>query len=429
MRSWCLRVATVTVAAIAIASLGPGLAAQLTANIAMSHLVRLSMACSIDDPWTVVERPQLAQIASDVGRAVTCWPSNPGLQTAWVRILWFSGQPEQVVKISQQIGSVCQSSSLVGYYVGWAYEQEGMSGAAVNVWRESGVPADAFLLMRSRVELRGDRTKLVRLAEIASNLESRSSREIVRAAADYERWGLHPQAIALWQKLVVLLPPDTADYWYARGESSRLQGDVPTARQSFQRGRSLAPDESRFYEREVAVLLKAGEIRDAVPVAIAWVDKFPQDVYAYYSLGEAYRLLPDLPRAKKWFAEALVVDPSYAPAARRLGNIAVQEGAWPRAVEWLRRAIALDPEYDNAYFDLGQALFALGNTEEAVTMVQRAISLFKAARCPVAWYRELGMMYEQMGQVDQSIAAYRSAVECDPNESTSRQRLLNLLGH
>jgi tetratricopeptide (TPR) repeat protein len=72
------------------------------------------------------------------------------------------------------------------------------------------------------------------------------------------------------------------------------------------------------------------------------------------------------------FADALDVEPRYAPALTNVGNVLLEDGDVEGAIARYSAAIAADEDYAVAYLNLGVALKRVGRANEAVRCLRTA---------------------------------------------------------
>jgi len=149
------------------------------------------------------------------------------------------------------------------------------------------------------------------------------------------------------------------------------------------------------------------------------------DVYVLTARGKAMMLHYDadgLRQARQFFAQALAIDPDYAPAWAHLGTADMIDiglhltGEWDRsrASEMpsnLQRAIALDPQLPNAYIALSQAQGLLGNVDAALAAAERCRQISpNESGC----FASLAMEQLRIGRANAAVRSFEQALELDP---------------
>ena len=99
---------------------------------------------------------------------------------------------------------------------------------------------------------------------------------------------------------------------------------------------------------------------------------------------------------------------------------------YDEAEQHLRRAIDLDPTYTNSRVGLAQVLFLRGKYADALTICEQ---LVKDEPENAGFWLVAGRLCEAMGKFEQAAAAYRHALDLQPDLEEARLRLENLQRH
>jgi len=94
------------------------------------------------------------------------------------------------------------------------------------------------------------------------------------------------------------------------------------------------------------------------------------------------------------------------------------------AIQMLEKSIELDPDYAPSYLELGnryhyKSCYILGGEKDfskAVELIKKAISINSEFASALS---RLGLLYTEIGKIDESIALLRKSVEIKPNEADS----------
>ncbi len=139
----------------------------------------------------------------------------------------------------------------------------------------------------------------------------------------------------------------------------------------------------------------------------------PDDVEAYQDLGNALQALGKLDEAKRAYSLAVEIQPDFAAAHANIGNICYLQGDLASAVEFYERAIAIAigvlwcggaGMLGGIYANLGNVRQQQGLLEEAVACWQEALSL--------APNFGAGQLHWQLGNVLLSLGRYGEAIDC-----------------
>ncbi len=139
----------------------------------------------------------------------------------------------------------------------------------------------------------------------------------------------------------------------------------------------------------------------------------PDDAEAYQDLGNALQALGKLDEAKRAYSLAVEIQPDFAAAHANIGNICYLQGDLASAVEFYERAIAIAlgvlwcggaGMLGGIYANLGNVRQQQGLLEEAVACWQEALSL--------APNFGAGQLHWQLGNVLLSLGRYGEAIDC-----------------
>jgi tetratricopeptide (TPR) repeat protein len=128
-----------------------------------------------------------------------------------------------------------------------------------------------------------------------------------------------------------------------------------------------------------------------------------------------------LERAKDWGDELRLWEQSvraspnsgrtWSSLSRTLGTA----GRWREAAEKMRHAFTIDDGFWEDHMHLGNQLMHLGRFEEAAQAYQRAFQLVSDPAFKTRTAYSLGQCYVEMKRADRAIAAFKTAIEFDPN--------------
>ena len=195
-----------------------------------------------------------------------------------------------------------------------------------------------------------------------------------------------------------------------------LLGDVPKMKETDPEAYALVL-QARYlrrqrtpdaYEKSVALFEQALAIDPDyaaawASLAVAYTD---QAGTGLRPLDEGYRL------AREAANRALALDPGYAPAHRRLGQIAMSyDRDLAAAARHYERALAIEPANTDSIGSAARMASTLGRLDQAI-----ALGEYAAARDPVnpVAYSNLGISYYYTGRLDEAIASYRTTLTLSP---------------
>jgi len=225
-----------------------------------------------------------------------------------------------------------------------------------------------------------------------------------------------------------------AHYYEQLYEMSSRSEDADRAIDFYKKAFDLDPDSDVIGEQLSEMYFQAQRIRDAVLEAQSIIQRDPQNVSARRLLARIYvRTLGDLSDtsgqmdtvrlAIEQYEQILKLDPTDTESALWLARLYRLSDQAPRAEEILRGVLTREPENEAAMDQLTQLLLDQKRGTEAVAMLQEMLKRAPSAHL----YDLLGDAYAQQDDPANSEAAYRSAVELDPDEISHRRGLAQAL--
>jgi putative glycosyltransferase (TIGR04372 family) len=217
----------------------------------------------------------------------------------------------------------------------------------------------------------------------------------------------------------------------------KIYHPLVSAQSFFQKGRALA--EQGKWEEAVANYELAATFK-------------PNWVELHLERGRALVARGRLDRAIESYRQVLALRPEWSHVYLEVGNALTQRGNFNEAVENYHKAIALNPDWAEAYFYRGNALQCQGEYEQAIQNYQRAGELQfddvgldinfgralaaegrdRSAREKLEsalaklessdtfvgekaqQYYHIGIVFEELEQLDEAVESYRKAVNLTP---------------
>ena len=124
------------------------------------------------------------------------------------------------------------------------------------------------------------------------------------------------------------------------------------------------------------------------------------------------------------------IDEKNAQIWNELGNIYYNTGAFEEAMHAFEMAIELDPSYGWSYNNLASVYFHQKRYTDAIPLYQKGLLLLDDDKDKALLWNRLGDAYRRVDNHNQAAAAYRKAIEMDPdNVSLLTRARLSLLGN
>jgi tetratricopeptide (TPR) repeat protein len=113
-----------------------------------------------------------------------------------------------------------------------------------------------------------------------------------------------------------------------------------------------------------------------------------------------------------------------------LGSIYVNTGAYDEAINAFKKAIELDLSYGWSYNNLAALYSRQGRYQDAIPLYQKGLQFLVEPRDKALLWNRLGDAYRRLNEQDHAAAAYRKAMELDPdNVSILTRARFSLLGN
>ncbi|MEG3925528.1 tetratricopeptide repeat protein [Microcoleus sp. T3_D1] len=185
------------------------------------------------------------------------------------------------------------------------------------------------------------------------------------------------------------------------------------------------PEVATQYFNEGDRLLESGNLEEAIAAYRHAIELNPDISCSYYHLGEALSQQGKLEEAIAAYRRAIELKPDFSWSYHHLGDVLERQQQWEESVAAFRQAIQLNPDHFGSYVGLGQSLAKLGQLDEAIAAYRQASIL----NPDVDWiYGCIADILQQRRELDLEcmIAAYRRAIELNPDDVQAYRNLLNI---
>ncbi len=229
---------------------------------------------------------------------------------------------------------------------------------------------------------------------------------------------------ALWSDPVRLLEdaaakaPGKARTRHLLGAAYRDAGRVREAETEFRKAAALDPDRT-------GVLIDLGNLyasQERYKEAIALYEKALRrrpSAEALNNLGNIYHLQGKQEKALLYYLRARALG-AVKGTDNNIGTIYFEQGKMQEALNAYRRALMRDPYDPQVYYNLAQVYVGLRWNDQAVAAIRRAQVL--APGWPLPGFL-LGLVYQQMGRLDEAAAAYKGVLRRDPRFARAHNNL------
>lgn len=223
-------------------------------------------------------------------------------------------------------------------------------------------------------------------------------------------------------------------YYQSEYEITSSSDDADQAIDYFKKAFELDPSSDVIGEQLAEMYFQSQRIRDAVLEAQGIIQRDPNNLGARRLLARIYvRTLGDMSEtsaqtdtvalAAAQYQEILRLDPTDTDSALWLARLERLQDKSAEAEKTLRDILARDPENEGAIEQLTQLLLDQQRGAEAVSMLEGILQRGSSAQL----YDLLGDAETQQGDAAKAEAAYRQAVELDPDDTNHRSGLAQAL--
>lgn len=231
-------------------------------------------------------------------------------------------------------------------------------------------------------------------------------------------------------------PQETVDAAAAehnnQGAQLANQGRFLEAVREFRKAIQLVPNFVGAYYNLGRAYMQLKAYDDAAKAFAAAVQSKPNYGDAWYQLGIALQMQNAYSHARQAYLTALSFFPNDPNLLYRLGFVYIQEKDWEQAAHFWGRLrdeypdhpalVQVQQHLPHLYFNLGTQHYASGAMEEAQKAFLKTLEFDGSYG---AAYYNLGLVYRDLEQFDQSQSALKNALELEYDPEQVR----NVLGH
>jgi tetratricopeptide (TPR) repeat protein/predicted Ser/Thr protein kinase len=254
------------------------------------------------------------------------------------------------------------------------------------------------------------------LAMRKSKAEELGNMALVVAAIYYEE---HDSDKAL--SVLRRISPPTSESIVWQGNVYLYQDDFDEATRLYMQALELDPNDAWARSGMGHVHCDQGDFEAAIEQYQMACDLAPKLAYSRFMLGRAYDLQGNLEAAGTEYEKSIELDPDYDVAYNSMGTVYVRQQRMDEAVRYYKKALELDPTYGEAHINIAWVYAWQGTFELAVDHAQRAV--VGAYSDWTAGYSGLGVIYHMSGKYEEAAAAFRKALELDPERAATHRRL------
>ncbi len=221
------------------------------------------------------------------------------------------------------------------------------------------------------------------------------------AGIDFQQKAMVNEAVAQFKQAVAADPEFVAAYYplclWLLG-----QGEWDKAREYFDKLKSLrnkaTPKEKYQIDRLEGSLNR--DLRQIIDASHNWLEQNPNDVEAYFNLGDIYFALQNYDQALRHYQAILAINPNYKLAHNQIGYCYARMGRLDSAVVTMKRYQSIAPDEPNPFDSMGEIYLIYGQYRQAEHCLKRSLKLNE--QFANSWIL-LSNVYLEQGQHDRAL--------------------------
>lgn len=309
--------------------------------------------------------------------------------------------------------------------------------------------ATTYLLLGNLYQHQGQSQTAVLAYQQALSLDPTSIASYNALTTQYQQQAVPPdENLGLFQTATTR-NPQNASLLLGLGDQLRRYGDLETAVSAYQQAIiALQPDPAApfspnltaqhnlgvAYSRLASLYDDLGQRQTALAYYRAAVAIAPNEAPLRVVLADALRTRGETAEAETLYRTAITLNPGYAPAYSRLADLLQAHGETAAAYDWLQQGITAvktaenTPQQTRALLSLGRFAYSytppllnIGSDDlppqwQADLVIETEIVLNTYTEAVetdnnLAAVKALAFLYQQMGQPEQAITLYQSAIQ------------------
>ncbi|KUG06406.1 tetratricopeptide repeat protein [Solirubrum puertoriconensis] len=214
--------------------------------------------------------------------------------------------------------------------------------------------------------------------------------------------------------------PYSAIAWYNLGQAYYKAGQFGNAAQAFDYAIVIDP---KFYEAHAylaSAFVSMEEYQRAIDEFQLSYEEGKPTAEALCNIGECHEKLRQWDPARRYYRQALDIDPEMDEAWFGIGVVLDAQEHWFEALHFYRKAVSLYEESGEYWLALANAEYQVGNVVSAIEAYDKATQV--APEMPEGWINWSAILYEQ-GNYDAAIDLMKAASELLPTEADLMYRL------
>jgi len=210
------------------------------------------------------------------------------------------------------------------------------------------------------------------IAELSTN--SLEAWRFYMSGVDYEGKAMLSEAIAQYEKAAAADPAFVAARYkasillFSRGDRER--GRLYLEKLKLLRGKATTREQYQIDRLESG---SRGDLGQVIAVSKQWLEENPDDIDAYFNLGDLYFALQDYDQALSYYQPILKIDPKYKIAYNQIGYCYARKGDLDKAVVVMEQYQLLAPHEPNPWDSMGEIYYNAGEFAQAEKNLRQAL--------------------------------------------------------
>lgn len=235
-------------------------------------------------------------------------------------------------------------------------------------------------------------------------------------------------AIEIWQSALDTFPDHAhrLRWWQGLTNSLRATGQWEAGVAAAEAALKEFPEDARLYVEYGAMLYNnGGDVNKAMNALNRAIELDETMIGAYSAAAAILASENEYRAAYEWYSQAAERDPENPSWYVAQGNMARATGELDLALEVFEAATTRFPNFAPAHYGIALVYQQLGEKENAAEAITQALQTMKGQ--DVQYFLRAGEIYEWSERSAEAIAAYRQAIQLDPNNAPAAAALQRLL--
>jgi len=305
------------------------------------------------------------------------------------------------------------------------YYQDGKQLAAFELWGEIGFTSQLVTAGKAALDA-GDLDLAAQAYWAAYEVDPEGYTHILASFLRQQDYNQEAHALLEDALDTYILSGHRAEWWRLLGDIRRDQGESQGAEAAY---RSALADDPTDFNAWISLGWLVYEDTGNAEAAIAYfkeaVRAAPKRSDGYQAVGQIWVREEQPLQALEWYQKASELNPSRMSLVLNYANLLSSTDQFELALVEYEMAIERHPDSWWPYYHLALAFWQHDDPDQAIQAIEKA-SLLNPN--DVRIFNRAGWMYEELGRLDDALAAFQHALRLRPNDSTAQRGVERLAG-